>query len=69
MTRMGDQGVNLANLRGRLIQAEGQMKNADVSVKTASNKFIREAAERDLANRTKEVEDLKRQIEALERSE
>jgi DNA-binding transcriptional MerR regulator len=69
MTRMGDQGFNLADLRTRLTLAETQRKNADLSVRTASNKFTREAAERDLANRTKEVEDLKRQIKALERPE
>ena len=68
MTHMSDRGFTLAELRTRLTFAENQRKNADLSVKTATNKFTREDAERDLAGRTKEVEELKRQIEALERS-
>jgi len=69
MTRMSDRDLELTQLRASLTVAELQRKNADTRVKTASNKFAREAAESDLASRTKEVEDLTRQIEALERPE
>jgi hypothetical protein len=53
-------------LRTRLTLAETRRKNDELSLRNASNKFVLEDAERELAGSTKEVEKLKREIEALE---
>jgi hypothetical protein len=68
MTHMSDPGFTLTELRTRLTLVENRRKNDELSLRNASNKYAREEAERQLAGSTKEVEKLKREIEALERS-
>ena len=64
---MSELGVKLAGLRTSLTLAENRRKNAEISVKMASNKFVLEDAQRELADSTKEVTRLQREIAALEK--
>jgi|KBSMisStaDraftv2_1062788.scaffolds.fasta_scaffold3431101_2 hypothetical protein len=63
---MSDPGFTLTELRTRLTLAENRRKNDELSLRDASNKYAREEAERQLAESTKEVARLQREIEALE---
>ena len=66
---MSNRELKLAKLNLSLTLAQSAQKSAELRKITALNNFAREDAEREIANCKLEVEDLKRQIEALERSE
>ena len=68
MSRMNDANLRLSELHLRLTLAENGRKDAQLMMMTAINEFTRADAQKILAQRTLEVEDLKKQVEALESS-
>jgi hypothetical protein len=73
MLAMGEHGVDVSLLRLKLTTAEQKRETARVAVISLemghSNRFALEEARRNLESATLEVEQVRRQIEALEKAE